>query len=165
MPRLSTNECKEQIRLNIIKHRQTILKYLENTNDEELKSKIVVNHYKYIKKCNLNISEQKSKLNEVKKKVNVESSDTPSENSAIYTTDTPSENSASYTIDTPSENSDGYLSIGSYEESKSNCSTSDDLDGAKARRKPKCLKLSEHKNRKKMNNKRKMNCKYIFYID
>lgn len=141
MPRLSTNECKEQMRLNIIKHRQTILKYLENTNDEVLKSKIVVNHYKYIKKCNLSICEQKSKLDKVEKKVNVES------------------------IDTPSENSDDYLSVGSYEKCESNYSTSDSLNSAKAKKKSKHLKLAKNKSHKTVNKKKKKNCKYIFYIN
>lgn len=139
MPRLSTNECKEQVRLNIIKHRQTILKYLESTTDDVLKSKIVVNHYKYIKKCNLNINKQKSKLDKVKKKVNIES--------------------------TPSENSDGYISVGSYEECNSNCSTSDSLDYAKTWRKSKRLKLAKHNSHKRENSKKKTNCKYIFYIN
>lgn len=40
MPRLANNESKRQMRLNIIRHRQKLLKYLENINDTVLKPKI-----------------------------------------------------------------------------------------------------------------------------
>lgn len=75
----SNKERKRKMRLNIIRHRQQLLKYLENVNDTIIKPKIKLNSSD-LEQLNSNVAEQRLVLPvKIKKEEPIETCDTSDE--------------------------------------------------------------------------------------
>lgn len=126
-------DSKRQMRLNIIRHRQKLLKYLENINDTDLKPKIKLD-LDDLEEFNLenNIKAKRRSKIKVKEEFNEEQYDS----------------------------SDELISVGS-EEWNASYQTSDEIN-INSRRRSRRIEAVQHDGQKLWKNKTKEDCKFIY---